>query len=289
MKPAPFSYHDPADLDELCGLLADMDDTKILAGGQCLVPMLNLRYALPEHVIDINNIPDLSFIRSRNGSLHIGALTRQKTLLSSGTIADRCPVMAEALRHVGHFQTRNRGTLGGSLCHLDPAAELPAIARLLDAEFEVKSKTKTRTIAAVDWFQGYMTPNLAPDEFLVSIDLPVWQTPYGYAFEEFARRHGDFAIVAAGAMIAAEQGIVSQAAICVAGADVMPQRLTDLEKALVGARLDDEIFAEAAQFGRAVDAMSDAYVTAAYRKRLSGVLVERAVRRAAAGIEGHGA
>ncbi|MFP6733010.1 MAG: xanthine dehydrogenase family protein subunit M [Rhodospirillales bacterium] len=282
MKPAPYKYHDPETVDDLVGLLGDLEDAKILAGGQSLMPMLNMRFLLPEHLIDINKIAELRFTNNDNGTLHIGAMTRQRDLLSSEEVRQHCPIMSEALRLVGHFQTRNRGTMGGSLCHLDPAAELPAIACLYNASLNIKGPDGERRIGFAEWPLAYMMPNIAPEEVLTSIEIPYWREPHGYALVEFARRHGDFAIVAVACLLALDgSGLIAKAALSVAGATKTPIRLSDVEKALIGEKADNAAFSAAAASARKLDTMSDAYYPAAYRQRLVGVLVERALAQAA--------
>ena len=166
MKPAPFKYHDPQSLSELVDLTATLEDSKILAGGQSLMPMMNMRFVTPDDVVDINNISELDFIESKKGELKIGAMTRQKDIINSKQVALVAPIIREALLNVGHLQTRNRGTLGGSLCHIDPAAELPAIARLYDATMFVVNKNGQREIPISEWFLAYMIPNLSEDDIL---------------------------------------------------------------------------------------------------------------------------
>ncbi len=183
------------------GLLASLDNAKLLAGGQSLMPMLNMRFVLPDHVIDLNRVDGLSYIRENNGAIEIGAMTRQRDIEFSDLVRARCPLMHEAIAQVGHRQTRNRGTLGGSLCHLDPAAELVAVAATLDATVTVAGKAGTRSIAFADFPVAYMTPALNPDELLVGARFPCWREPHGHAFVEFSRRHGDFAIVSAAALL----------------------------------------------------------------------------------------
>jgi len=281
MKPAPFVYHDPASVGDVVALLGRHEDAKLLAGGQSLMPMLNMRFVVPDHVIDLNGVAELGGIADDGAALAIGAMTRQRELAASETVAARAPIVRQALAHVGHFQTRNRGTIGGSLCHLDPAAELPAVAAAYDAVLSVQGPDGSRDIAFAEWPLAYMMANLAPDEVLTRITLPCWQEPHGSAFVEFARRHGDFAIVAVAALLAVEDGKISRAAIAVGGADVRPQRLTGVETMLAGEAPGAGVFAEAGAMARGVEAMSDAYVTAAYRQRLAGVLVERALGQAA--------
>ncbi len=281
MKPAPFKYHDPQSLTELVDLMAGLEDAKILAGGQSLMPMMNMRFVAPDDVVDINGVTELDFVERENGSLRIGAMTRQRALLVAPEIQDAAPVMREALGHVGHLQTRNRGTIGGSLCHLDPSAELPAIASLYGATLTVAGKEGEREVPMEEWVIAYMMPSIAPEEVLVSLSLPVWPEGHGYAFTEFARRHGDFAITAVGALIELSDNTITRAAITVAGADVKPTRLTDVEGNLAGQPANQETFRAAGAEAREIDAMSDTYVSAAYRQRLADTLVQRALASAA--------
>jgi len=281
MKPAPFKYHAPQSLTELVDLMAELEDAKILAGGQSLMPMMNMRFVAPDDVVDINGVSELSFIERANGSLRIGAMTRQKDLLASPEVKDAAPVMREALCHVGHLQTRNRGTIGGSLCHLDPSAELPAVASLYGATLTVAGKEGEREVPMEEWVLAYMMPSIAPEEVLVSLSLPVWLAGHGYAYTEFARRHGDFAITGVGALVELSEGVITKAALTVAGADVKPTRLTDVEQSLAGQPANEETFKAAGAEARKIDAMSDTYVSAAYRQRLADTLVQRALATAA--------
>jgi carbon-monoxide dehydrogenase medium subunit len=281
MKPAPFKYHDPQSLTELLDLIATLEDAKILAGGQSLMPMMNMRFVTPDDVVDINKITELDFIELEKGCLKIGAMTRQKDIVNSEHILSAAPIIQEALLNVGHLQTRSRGTLGGSLCHLDPAAELPAIANLYGATMFVENKDGRKEIPIDDWSFAYMIPNLAPEDILTSISIPIWGAGHGYAFIEFARRHGDFAICAAGALMEIDsKDKILKVAITVAGADVKPTRLIKLEENLVGHEANETIFLEAEQEAKKIEALSDVYYTASYRKRLSGTLVKRALRTA---------
>jgi carbon-monoxide dehydrogenase medium subunit len=283
MKPAPFEYHDPRTLKDVLGLLASQENAKLLAGGQSLVAMLNMRFVIPDHVIDLNRVAELSFIRRNGDALEIGAMTRQRTLERDPLVAEHMPILRDALRHVGHWQTRSRGTIGGSLCHLDPAAELPGIAALYDATLHVVGSGARRDVATADWSLGYMTPALAPDEVLTAITLPLWREPHGYGFVEFARRHGDFAIVGAACLLAvsASSGTISRAAIALIGVATMPVRLIAAETQLIGQPATAETFRAAAPLAGDVDCLTDVHVSASYRKRLAVVLVERALRQAA--------
>src|SRR5215467_1251740 len=195
MKPPPFSYHDPRTISDAVALLGRLENAKLLAGGQSLMPMLNMRFVLPDHIIDLNRVEGLAFIRERNGALEIGAMTRQRELEFSDLVRQRCPLMHAAILNVGHRQTRNRGTLGGSLCHLDPAAELVSVAAALDAKVAVIGKSGARSIDFATFPVAYMTPAIELDELVTGVTFPCWPAGHGYAFVEFARRHGDFAIV----------------------------------------------------------------------------------------------
>lgn len=282
MKPGPFSYHVPRAMEELHVLLATLENAKVLAGGQSLVPMLNMRFVLPEHVVDINRIPELATILDRDDAIEIGAMVRQRELITSPLLGDHLPVIAEAVRHVGHLQTRSRGTLGGSLCHLDPAAELPAVAMALDATLTISGPRGSREVPIAEWGLGYMTPNLEPDEILARIRLPKWPKPHGYAFIEFARRHGDFAISGVACLLAlGGNGRIERAALALCGVEVTPVRLAAAEELLVGREPGPDIFRAAAAVAGETDAMSDAYIKAEYRRRLAKVLVERALATAA--------
>ena len=283
MKSAPFAYHDPTTVDELMDLLAGKENAKLLAGGQSLMPMLNMRYAMPDHVIDLNGVASLAGIVETDDAIEIGAMTRQCDLMAAAPANDRFPILAEALTQVGHFQTRSRGTVGGSLCHLDPSAELPCIAAATDARLAIRGPSGEREIAMADWPVAYMTPDLEADEALIGIRLPKRAALDGQAFLEFARRHGDFAIVGVAAMVSLEGEAIQGASIAVAGVGPHPVRLRDVEAALEGEPANETTFKAAAGEARGIEAMSDAYVSGGYRQRLTGVLVERALTKAAAG------
>ncbi|MBL6863446.1 MAG: xanthine dehydrogenase family protein subunit M [Rhodospirillales bacterium] len=281
MKPAPFKYHDPQSLSELVDLTSMLEDAKILAGGQSLMPMMNMRFVTPEDVIDINKIEELNFIKLSDDAIDIGAMTVQRELLSSSSIQTIAPILNEALAYVGHFQTRNRGTIGGSLCHLDPAAELPALASLYDAQMVVHNKNGQRVIPFDEWSFAYMMPCLAPEDVLVSLSFPKWKLNHGYSFVEFARRHGDFAICAAGVLIELDKNDeISKVAITIAGADVKPIRLKAFELDIIGQKVNEDLIRSAVEEVKKIETMSDAYYSSSYRKRLAGTLVERALIKA---------
>lgn len=281
MKPAPFTYHDPATVGDLVALLSSLEDAKMLAGGQSLMPMLNFRLAQPAHLVDLNTVARLDGIEVTATGVRVGAMVRQAALMKSDDVNSSMPIMREAMQWVGHFQTRTRGTIGGSLSHLDPAAELPPVALLYDADLTIEGPAGRRSLPMTDWPLGYLTPNLAEDEVLTSVEFHHWNEPHGYAFEEFARRYGDFAIVAVGALLAVREGTISRAAIAVAGAQSTPSRLADVEAALVGQSVGTDAFEAAAALAGQREAMSDAYTSAAYRQRLVRVLTERVLTKAA--------
>lgn len=279
MKPPPFTYHDPRTLGEALKLVGSLENAKLLAGGQSLAPMLNFRYLLPDHLIDLNRVEELSGIRIDGRRITVGAMTRQRALERDEALARLCPIVREALREVGHFQTRNRGTLGGSLSHLDPAAELPGVMALYDAELEINAGK--RKVRMADWGRGYMTPNLEPDEILTAVRWEAWEGRHGHAFVEFARRRGDFAIVGVGCLVALDSANrVQRAAISLVGVAYAPVRLTDCERILVGKPMDAKALEAAAAEARKIEAKSDLYASGAYRQRLAGVLTARALQTA---------
>ncbi|HET7197417.1 MAG TPA: xanthine dehydrogenase family protein subunit M [Burkholderiales bacterium] len=281
MKPPPFTYHDPRTLAEALRLAGSLENAKLLAGGQSLAPMLNFRYVLPDHVIDLNRIDELSGVRIGGRRITVGAMTRQRALEKDAALARLCPVVREALAEVGHFQTRNRGTLGGSLAHLDPAAELPGIMALYDAKLEIRNSSRTRQVSIGEWTRGYMTPDLAPGEIVTSLSWDAWEGRHGHAFVEFARRRGDFAIVGAGALVSLdERNLIEKAAIALVGVAYGPVRLGAAERALAGKRLDEAAIEAAAAEARRIEAKSDLYASGAYRQRLAGVLTARALQTA---------
>ena len=195
MKPAIFEYFSPKTAEEATDLLAEHgDDAKVLAGGQSLVPLMNMRLARPAIVVDINRIETLAYIREENGLLRLGALTRQRAAEGSSLVAARCPLLRDALRLVGHVQIRNRGTIGGSIAHADPAAELTAVLTALDGEVTARGPRGDRVIAAADLFVTYLTTSLEPRELLVEVCIPALPPGAGWSWMEIARRHGDFAL-----------------------------------------------------------------------------------------------
>ncbi|HKT18531.1 MAG TPA: FAD binding domain-containing protein [Stellaceae bacterium] len=282
MKPAPFAYYDPASVAEASALLARHENARLLAGGQSLMPMMNFRYVTPDHLIDLNKIASLAGITVKDGALRFGAMTRQRDIEFSAEVKRLCPVMREALAHVGHRQTRNRGTIGGSLCHLDPAAELVNLAALHDGTLEAESARGKRVLAFDTFAAGFMATSLEPDEILTAVTLKPWSARHGYAFLELARRHGDFAIVAASALLELDpRGRIARAALALSGIGPVPARPEKAVALLKGAVPAREAFLAAAEEASKIEAMSDAYYSAAYRQHLARVLTRRALEEAA--------
>ena len=283
MKPPPFDYAAPATVEEAVAVLAEHDgDAKILAGGQSLMPMLNFRLLEPSILVDITRIPELKGIRDDGEGMTAGAATRHVDLRNSELVRTRLPVLGAALSHVAHLAVRNRGTLGGSLSHADPAAELPMMAVLLDAEIRIAGARGERTIAAEAFFLGALATDLADDEIVVSVRFPYPARGIGWGFEETARRCGDFALAAAATLIGVSGGrVVTQARIAVMGVDETPLRIAGAERRLVGRRLDSGAIADAVRAVRdTVAPNSDLQASAEYRRHLVGVLVARALAQA---------
>jgi carbon-monoxide dehydrogenase medium subunit len=281
MKPPPFTYHDPKTVAEVIALLSTLDNARLLAGGQSLMPMLNFRYVQPDHIIDLNRVEGLAYIRETADGMEVGAMTRQRDLEFSAVVENRFPLLHEAIRSIGHRQTRNRGTIGGSLCHLDPAAELASCALTLDAVVTVEGPAGRREIAFKDFPAGYLTPAIEPHEVLTAIRFPAWPAGHGWAFEEFARRHGDFAIVSAAALLQADAaGRITRAAVTLGGMGAVPVRACALEAALTGRTPDAEFLREACESCRATEALDDTHATASYRQHLATVMSRRALEKA---------
>ena len=285
MKPPPFNYHDPHTVAEAVSLLASLENAKLLAGGQSLMPMLNMRFVLPDHVIDLNRVDALSFIKESSGALEMGAMTRQRDIEFSDLVRERCPLLREAIRNVGHRQTRNRGTLGGSLCHLDPSAELVVAAAALDAVVTVSGKDGERDVAFADFPVPYMTPAVELDELVSRVRFAPWPKGHGYAFVEFSRRHGDFAIVSAAALLEEDaSGKITRASLTLGGVGPAPLRMTGVEAALKGQTAAPHLFREACEACRGIEAMGDVQAPAEYRQHLAAVMARRALEAAHARV-----
>ncbi len=291
MKPPPFDYYAPASAAEALELLGRYGaDARLLAGGQSLVPLLNFRLSAPAVIIDLNRATDLAYIKEETGRVRLGAMTRQRAIEFSPLVKSRLPLLAEATRWVGHLPTRTRGTVGGSLAHSDPAAEYPAVATALDAELVVRGPAGERVVPAAEFFLGLMTTALQPGEMLVEVRLPALASNSGWAFEEFSRRHGDFAIVGIAAMVTTERDRCRSARLAACGAGPVAVRLRGAEEILEQGGLGDlNINAAAARAAELVDPSADLHASVEYRRHLVHVLTRRALKRALERARGGGA
>jgi carbon-monoxide dehydrogenase medium subunit len=281
MKPPPFSYHDPRTVNDAVALLGRLDNAKLLAGGQSMMPMLNMRFVQPDHIIDLNRVDGLSYIREANGAIEIGAMTRQRDIEFSDLVRKRCPLMHEAIQHVGHRQTRNRGTIGGSLCHLDPSAELVTVAAGMDATVTAQGPNGTRQIEFAAFPVAFMTPAIELNELVTAVRFPVWPEGHGCGFVEFSRRHGDFAIVSAAALLTEDAaGKVTRASVTLGGIAAGPVRATQVEQALIGQSPDDKLLREVCETCRGFEAIDDIHAPASYRQHLATVMSRRALEQA---------
>ena len=283
MKPPAFDYVRAADASEAIEALARAGgDGKVLAGGQSLMPMLNFRLLRPSVLVDINRIPGLDHIEAGTDGMRVGALVRHHKLETSAGIKAHFPIITAAMAHVAHLAIRNRGTIGGSLAHSDPAAELPLLAVLLGAKLKVRGPDGVRTIDAADFHVGALTSALQEGELLEEVALPYLPPGTGWGFEEVARRLGDFAIVAMGAAVTLAGGQVSEVRIAVTGLGDVPQRIAAAEDLLVGAQEPDKSLMDAAAqtVMDAIDPGSDVHVSGEYRRHIAGALTRRVVRAA---------
>lgn len=286
MKPPPFEYLRPESMDELFAALAQNENAKILAGGQSLMAMLNLRYVFPDVLIDINRLPGLAGIELRGERLRIGAMTRQRAIEVDPLVATHVPILTQALHLVGHRQTRNRGTIGGSLCHLDPAAELPTVALLYDASVEVASLRGSRTIPMAEFVVDYMTPGIEVDEVVVAVEFPLWGA-HGFHFHEFSRRHGDFAVASAACLIEWDvAGTIGRVAIAIGGVGTVPQRLPTAESALIGTRGEPAAIEAVLDACGGLDALGDFHGSADYRRSVARAVLRKSLTHALAGPNG---
>jgi carbon-monoxide dehydrogenase medium subunit len=282
VKPAKFEYHAPPTVDAAIALLAQYQgEARLLAGGQSLVPMMNFRLVMPAAIIDLNRIPDLGYIRAEPGTVRIGAMTRHRAIEFSPVVAEHLPLLTEAIRLVAHLPIRSRGTIGGSIAHADPAAELPMVLQALEGEVVARGPGRERVIKAIDFFEGLMTTSLGNDEMIVEVRLPAMSKQAGWAVEEFARRRGDFAIAAIAAVVERAGERCGKARIATAGIGEISVRLTAAEAVLERDGLGDSAIADAAaKAAEMVSPLSDQQASAEYRRHLTGVLTERALRRA---------
>ena len=284
MKPAAFEYRRPDTIDEALELLAEhADEAKILAGGQSLVPTMSFRLAQPSVLIDINRLGDLAYIREHDSGLRIGAMTRQRAVERSSLVAERAPLVYETIPYIAHVQIRNRGTFGGSIAHADPAAELPAIMLSLDARMRVRSKKAERWIAASDYFVGLLETAMSDDEMLLEVEIPALPSGTGYAFVEFARRHGDYALVGVAARAKLDKaGNVADSRVVLMSVGERPVVAPSAASALNGQKPSVDAIRAAANAAATndIEPHSDVHATSDYRRHLAEVLTARALRRA---------
>ncbi len=282
MKPAGFSYHRPKTLGEALELLsAHGDNAKIIAGGQSLVPVMNMRLAAPAQLVDLNDLPGLAGIGAKGAFVEVGALARHYQLVESEVVRSLCPLLAQAAETIGHYAIRQRGTLGGSLAHADPTAQLPLVTVTLNAEIDIASTRGQRTLSAADFFLSVMTTALAQDEVVVAIRVPVAAPGEGAAFEIFSRRHGDFAIVAIAATMTVEKARIAGLRIGIGGVGPIPVAYADLCRRFIGQPADASRFKQLAQAIRdAVEPEDNPRIPAEYRRELAQILTERALTRA---------
>jgi carbon-monoxide dehydrogenase medium subunit len=284
MKPAPFTYAAPSTLEEVLTLLGEHGDAvKLLAGGQSLMPMMNLRLARPQYIVDLNRIPGLDYITERTGTLAIGALTRQRSLERAPSVRQDYPLLYEATTLIGHMAIRNRGTVGGSIAHADPAAELPAVLLAHGGSVQVQGPRGTREIAAIDFFRAYLTTALEPDELLTEIRLPRSPAGTGWCFMEESRRHGDFAMVGVAVLLTLDTARrCTQVAVVLCGVGGVPHQVAAAPALLLGHPVDDGRLRDVAQAAASeIDPESDLHASAEFRRHLSLVLTQRALRKAA--------
>ncbi|HEY6630347.1 MAG TPA: xanthine dehydrogenase family protein subunit M [Rhizobiaceae bacterium] len=278
MKPPPFEYFRPETLGDAIAILDRTDNAKVLAGGQSLMAMLNLRYVFPDALVDINNLFDIAGVELDRDRIRIGAMTRQRHIELDDALYRSMPIFREALKLVGHRQTRNRGTIGGSLCHLDPASELATLALLLDARIEAQGPAGARQIPVDEFITGFMMPGIAHNEIVTAVEFTPWSPTHGHAFMEFSRRHGDFAIASAAVLVERDDhGVVTDAAISIGGLGSTPQRHAAGEALLLGSDGSrDAIEAAVEDFG-ALEMIGDFHGGAEYRQSVARVMLRKAL------------
>ena len=284
MKPPHFHYNAPSALGEALSLLQQCgSDAKVLAGGQSLLPLLNMRLAAPMYLVDINRVAELDYIEARDSYLAIGAITRQRQVEQSALIQQRHPLLIDVVGHIGHMQIRNRGTIAGSIAHADPAAELPALLTCLGGEVVIRNVSGQRILKAEEFFTGYLSTVLEPDEVLTEVRFPWLSSQVGWAFMEFARRSGDYALAGMAAVITpTSSGHCLSAQISYVGISSMPTRAYDVEAILIGTTLDDKTLNMAAEVAThlVTDELSDIHATPAYRRSLTAELTKRVLKSA---------
>jgi carbon-monoxide dehydrogenase medium subunit len=284
MKLPPFEYACPTSVSEAVALLASHEgDAKPLAGGQSLVPMMAFRVASPSLVVDLRKLTELRHIKISDDGVTLGAMVRWRDILEDARLKTAQPLLVAAVEHVAHYQIRNRGTVGGSIAHADPAAEMPGIVLTCDAKIAVEGKSGARVIDAADFFEGPLMTALKPDEIITEIRLPVWPAKRRFGFQEFARRKGDFALAAAALFYDIDGGKARNAHVGALGVGDTPLRLPAVEQVINGSAIDEATITKAeAAASASVDPNDDIHASGAYRKALIGVMVERALRAAAA-------
>ena len=291
MKPVRFEYYDPRSLQEALEILdAHQDDGKVLAGGQSLMPLLNMRLARPKVVVDINRIEGLNYVRAANGGIVVGANARQRALQDEPLVAERIPLLREAAYYIAHPQIRSRGTICGSLAHADPAAELPALAVALDAELVIAGPKSTRTVSSDSFFLSFFTTALQPNEILTEVRFPASPKEMAWSILEVSRRHGDFALVGivAGLSLDQDRQVMTGARLVYFGVGPTPVRVKEAESALVGQRVAEAAFDAAAQIAsEGIDPSNDIHATVEYRRAVAGTLTRRALRAAVQKLGAH--
>lgn len=283
MKPAPFVYHRPGSLDEAIALLERYEgEAKVLAGGQSLMPIMNMRLARPSALIDLAAVPGLAGIRVDDGRVAFGAMTRHVQVERSRDVREQLPILSRAMMYVGHLAIRSRGTIGGSLAHADPAAELPALATLLDARFTIAGRDGVRTVDWADFFVSYLATCLEPTEILTGVSFAVPQAGTRWMFREVARRHGDYALAGIGALLRHDDDeTIAEARIALFGVGPTPVRLLDAERVLTGLRPDAAALARIAdEAASTLDPDADIHASGAYRRDVARALITDALREA---------
>ena len=281
MKPAPFEMHLPTSVSEVVALLDEHGDlAKPIAGGQSLVPMMSLRLASFEHLIDLNGVSELNQVSVSGDSLRIGAMVRQSTAEHDPQIVKSAPLVAKAIPHIGHFQIRNRGTVGGSIAHADPSSELPAVALALDATIEAVGPNGSREIAAKDFFVSTWETSLIDGEILTGVRFPIWSGKCGFVVEEVARRHGDFALVGVAAAVQVDGSKVTKAASALFGVGGTPVRASEAEQALIAGGISADLDAVGKLAATNLAPSDDVHASGEYRKSVAATIVARAIAKA---------
>lgn len=282
MKPAKFDYFSPTNIKETLNYLAKYgEDAKVLAGGQSLIPIMNMRLATPKYLIDLGRVKELSGIDKENNKIIIGATTSQSKVEQSVLIKEYCPILIEAVRWIGHSQIRNRGTVGGSIAHADPSAELPCVITALRGEIVIESSEGEETVTPEEFFLTYMLTSLQPDQIIKELRFPVLSPTSGYAFEEVARRHGDFALVEVAVVTDLdEKGKINSVQLAVGGVGPVPCKLEEVEELLIGQEPTEELLKKASEKCKdSLEPEGDIHGSSEYRLHLAGVLLQRALKK----------